>query len=96
VNDLLTRSAYASYFSLKWGDILRNKRDGIVGVGGKAERTQALHAWLNESFANNKPYDQFTREIVTATGEFTGPGAQGNAVVGGESIRRQPHNALEE
>lgn len=76
VDDLLTRPAYASYFALKWGDILRNRRDGIVGVGGKAERTQALHAWLKESFANNKPYDQFTREILTATGDFAGPTAQ--------------------
>lgn len=76
VEDLLNRPAYASYFALKWGDILRNKRDGIVGVGGKAERTQALHTWLKESFAKNKPYDEFTREILTATGDFAGPGAQ--------------------
>ena len=76
VNALLERPAYASYFALKWGDILRNKRDGIVGVGGKAERTLALHAWLKESFAKNKPYDQFTREILTATGDFAGPDAQ--------------------
>jgi hypothetical protein len=76
VDELLTRPAYASYFALKWGDILRNKRDGIVGVGGKADRTQALHAWLKESFAKNKPYDQFTREILTATGDFAGEGAQ--------------------
>ena len=76
VDELLTRPAYASYFALKWGDILRNKRDGIVGVGGKADRTQALHAWLKESFAKNKPYDQFTREILTATGDFVGKGAQ--------------------
>ena len=44
VDDLLRRPAYASYFALKWGDILRNRRDGIVGVGGKQERTLALHA----------------------------------------------------
>jgi hypothetical protein len=76
VDDLLGRPAYVSYFALKWGDILRNKRDGIVGVGGKGERTQALHAWLKESFAENKSYARFVREILTATGDFTGPAAQ--------------------
>lgn len=76
VEDLLNRPAYASYFALKWGDILRNRRDGLVGVGGKQERTLALHAWLQDSFSKNKPYDQFAREILTATGDFAGPSAQ--------------------
>jgi hypothetical protein len=88
IDDLLTRPAYASYSALKWGDILRNKRDGIVGVGGKAERTQALHAWLKESFAKNKPYDQFVREILTATGDFAGPDAQ--PAVGWYVVLRTP------
>jgi hypothetical protein len=76
VDELLTRPEYASYFALKWGDILRNRRDNLIGVGGKGERTAALHAWLKASFQSNKPYDQFVREILTATGDFAGDKAQ--------------------
>jgi hypothetical protein len=76
VDELLNRPAHASYFALKWGDILRNRQKGLVGVGGGAARTQALHDWIRNSLAENKPYDRFVREILTARGEFAGAGAQ--------------------
>ena len=94
VDELLSRPAYASYFALKWGDILRNKRDGIVGVGGKAERTHALHGWIRDSLAANKPYDQFVREILTAAGEFTGPNAQ--PPVGWYNVLRTPEALVDD
>jgi hypothetical protein len=94
VDDLLSRPAYASYFALKWGDILRNRRDGIVGVGGKQERTLALHGWLRDSLAKNKPYDQFVRAIVTATGDFSGPNAQ--PAVGWYNVLRTPQALVDD
>ncbi len=94
VDELLDRPAYASYFTLKWGDILRNKRDGIVGVGGKAERTHALHGWIRDSLAANKPYDQFVREILTATGDFSGPKAQ--PPVGWYNVLRTPEALVDD
>lgn len=94
VDELLGRPAYASYFALKWGDILRNRRDGIVGVGGKQERTQALHEWIRESMAKNKPYDRFVREILTATGDFSGPKAQ--PPVGWYNVLRTPQALVDD
>ena len=94
VNELLSRPAYASYFALKWGDILRNRRDGIVGVGGKQERTLALHEWIRDSLAKNKPYDQFVREIVTATGDFAGPNSQ--PPVGWYNVLRTPQALVDD
>jgi hypothetical protein len=88
VDDLLNRPAYASYFALKWGDILRNRRDGIVGVGGKQERTLAFHTWIRDNLAKNTPYDQYVRKIVTATGDFTGANAQ--PPVGWYNVLRTP------
>jgi hypothetical protein len=88
VDNLLDRPAYASYFALKWGDILRNRRDGLVGVGGKQVRTSALHAWILESLAKNQPYDQFVRAILTAQGDFAGPQAQ--PPVGWYNVLRTP------
>jgi hypothetical protein len=76
VDDLLARPAYASYFALKWGDILRNRRTGVVGLGGGKARTDAFHAWIRESLAKNKPYDRFVREILTARGDMFGEAGQ--------------------
>ncbi len=34
------------------------------------EGTYAFHEWIRDSLYENKPYDQFVREILTATGEL--------------------------
>lgn len=94
VDELLNRPAYASYFALKWGDILRNRSEGMVGVGGKQERTLALHEWIRGSLAKNKPYDQFVREIVTATGDFAGP--QSQPPVGWFNVLRTPQAVVDD
>ena len=44
--------------------ILRNKRRQDV----EKRATFAFHDWIRESLHENKPYDQFVREILTATG----------------------------
>ncbi len=94
VDELLSRPAYASYFALKWGDILRNRRDGIVGVGGKQERTLALHGWIRDGLATNKPYDQFVRAMLTATGDFSGEKAQ--PAVGWYNVLRTPQALVDD
>lgn len=65
IDELLSSEAYADYFANKWGAILRNKRENADFTHG----TFAFHAWIKESLYNNKPYDQFAREIVAAAGE---------------------------
>lgn len=94
VDELLARPAYASTFALKWGDILRNRRNGLVGVGGAQVRTTALHGWIRDSLANNKPYDQFVREILTARGDFSGTDAQ--PAVGWYNVLRTPQALVDD
>ncbi|MFN7814142.1 MAG: DUF1549 domain-containing protein [Planctomycetia bacterium] len=55
---------YATSFADKWVVLLRSSRE----TGGRTS-TSALHVWLRQSFQNNMPYDQFVREILTATGQ---------------------------
>jgi hypothetical protein len=88
VDELLDRPAYAGYFALKWGDILRNRRSGEVGLGGGSARTVAFHGWLRDSLAKNKPYDQFVRELITAKGNVVGDAAQ--PAVGWYHVLRTP------
>ena len=51
---------------MKWGDILRIKAEFPVNLWPNA--AQAYHRWVRASIAENKPYDQFVREMLTASG----------------------------
>ncbi len=75
VDSLLEKPEYATYFALRWGDVLRLKggRAGKKGVDGDHERGLAFHDWIKESLSANKPYDQFVREILTVNGPTSGP-----------------------
>ena len=64
VNRLLDGTDYADYFANKWSAILRNKRRQDT----EKLSTFSFHEWIRQSLNENKPYDQFVREILTATG----------------------------
>ena len=64
IDRLLESPAYADYFSNKWNLVLRNKRRANDAMAP----TYAFHNWIWSSLYDNKPYDQFVREIVTASG----------------------------
>jgi hypothetical protein len=57
---------YADCWALKWGDLLRIKSEFPVRIWPKAAHT--YYRWVRQSLADNKPYDQFVRELVTASG----------------------------
>lgn len=78
VNALLQRSEFADYWALKWADLLRVDRQSLGH-----QRAYAFYRWIRDSFAANKPLDQFARELLTATGPIreSGP-ANFYAVVG--------------
>jgi hypothetical protein len=65
VDRLLDRPEYATYFAIKWADILRNKREGNT----MAQRgTFGFYDWIRENLARNTPYDKFVRAILAASG----------------------------
>lgn len=64
IDRLLDSEEYADYFAGKWGAILRNRRSG----GSLQFHTMAFHFWIRQSLLENKPYDQFVSELLTASG----------------------------
>ena len=64
INRLLASTDYAEYFANKWNAILRNKRRN----NNDKIATYGFHDWIRQSLHENKPYDQFVREIITASG----------------------------
>src|ERR1035437_4994708 len=66
IDSLLGREEYNDFWALKWGDLLRIKSEYPVRVWPKA--VAGYYQWVHDSLAANKPYDQFARELLTATG----------------------------
>ncbi|MEO8368550.1 MAG: DUF1553 domain-containing protein [Candidatus Solibacter sp.] len=66
VDELLARDEFNDFWSLKWGDLLRIKSEYPVRVWPKA--VAVYYQWVHDSLQANKPYDQFARELLTATG----------------------------
>jgi len=65
IDTLLAGPGYADYFANKWSAVLRNKRRSGDSIHG----TYSFHWWIRESLYENKPYDQFVGQILTASGD---------------------------
>jgi hypothetical protein len=63
IDSLLERPEYARFWALKWGDLLRLRKDDVKEAG-----VHKFHQWLVEVFEKNTPFNQFARELLTAQG----------------------------
>ncbi len=63
VDELIGSEAYIDYWTNKWADLLQVNRK-FLGVEGSTK----FRDWIRQAVAENRPYDQFAREILTATG----------------------------
>lgn len=70
VDALLQRPEFADHWANKWADLLR---PNPYHVGIKA--TFTYDQWIRDSFRQNKPMDQFARELITAQGSSWKNGA---------------------
>ena len=66
IDRLLESDDYADHFANKWMLILRNRRE----TPGQKSGTFAFHRWIREQIATNRPFDQFVRDIVVASGSI--------------------------
>ena len=63
VDRLIGSEEYIEHWTNRWADLLL--------VNGKflgSEGAVAYRAWIREAVAENRPYDEFVRELFTATG----------------------------
>ena len=63
IDRLLERPEFADHWAMKWADLLKVEERTLDRKG-----VQAFHRWIRQSFADNKPLDQFVRELVSARG----------------------------
>lgn len=67
IDRLLSRPEYAALFALKWADILQNRGAGY-STSRQREGTTLFSGWIRDAIEQNKPYDEFVAEIITASG----------------------------
>ncbi len=65
IDRLLDGPDYADYFANKWSALLRNRRAAANHQRGN----YLFHDWIRDSLYHNRPYDQFVRAILTASGD---------------------------
>jgi len=66
IDRLLEREEFADYWAMKWSDLLRVKAEFPINLWPNG--AQAYHRWIRTSIRENKPYDRFVREMLTASG----------------------------
>ena len=66
IERLLKSSQFADYWSMRWSDVLRVKSEYPVNLWPNG--VQAYHRWIHTALRDNVPYDQFARELLTASG----------------------------
>ena len=63
IDRLLERGEFADFWALQWADLLKIEQRQLDYDGMKV-----FHGWIRASLAQNKPLDQFARELIAARG----------------------------
>ncbi len=71
---------YAAFWTLKWSDLIRNNSKSVGEQG-----MWSMHNWIKNAFRENRPFDQFVRELVTAKGSIYSNGPANFFRVNGDS-----------
>lgn len=68
IDELLKHPLHAAIWATKLSDITGNNTDALENPQGlKPRRSQQWHDWLRKRIAENQPYDEIVRDILTAT-----------------------------
>jgi hypothetical protein len=73
-------NAYAAWWALKWADLIRSSSNNLGEQG-----MWALHNWMTASFRDNKRFDRFVSELITARGSTFSNGPANYYRVGGNN-----------
>jgi hypothetical protein len=70
IDALVERSEFVDYWTYKWSDLLLVSSRNLP-----APAMWAFYQWVKKSVADNRPWDRFARELVTASGSTLENGA---------------------
>lgn len=67
IDRLLRSAAFVDRWTLFLADLLQNRKERDHDVRG-VQGVRSFHAWLREKVMADAPWDQITREVITASG----------------------------
>ena len=70
IDALLSRPEFVDYWTYRWSDLLL-----LSGERLRPKAIETYYAWIRERVARNQPWDEFVKELVTATGSTHENGA---------------------
>ena len=71
IDSLVETSEYVDHWTHKWGDLLQSNRK-FLGERGM----WLFQEWLHDEIAENRPYNEFVYDLITATGSaYSNPAA---------------------
>jgi hypothetical protein len=66
---LLSAPEYVDFWAYKWSDVLL-----VSGAHLRPAAVKSYYGWIRKQVANNTPWDQFVRQVVTAKGSSVDDG----------------------
>jgi hypothetical protein len=63
IERVLERPEFVDFWTYKWGDLLRINRDALEDKG-----MWSFHNWVRAQLRDQRPVDEFVRDIITAEG----------------------------
>ncbi len=85
IERLLASEDFVDYWAYRWSDMLL-----INGTQLRPIAVKAYYQWVQDSVRENKPWDQFCREIMTATG-----GSDENGATNFYALHQSPEEMTE-
>jgi hypothetical protein len=82
VDELLNAPEWLDKWTMFFGDLYQNTQQNTQ-INMYQPGALAFHNWIRDSLANNKPYDQMARELITAQGTNSYDTGTINWLVGG-------------
>lgn len=85
IEALLARPEFVDYWAYKWSDVLL-----VNGNKLRPKGVKAYYEWIHNEIAENTPWDEFARKIVTSTG-----GSIENGATNFFALHQDPENMAE-
>jgi uncharacterized protein DUF1549/uncharacterized protein DUF1553 len=82
IDKLLATSEWADKWTMYFGDLLKNNSRNTQ-IPRYTSGVAAFNTWIRNSLTSNKPYDQWVREMISATGNNSYQQGELNFMVGG-------------
>ncbi|MDQ2948590.1 MAG: DUF1549 and DUF1553 domain-containing protein [Acidobacteriota bacterium] len=80
VDTLLNSSEWVDKWTMYFGDLFKNTANKVSsGAQAQNEGRNAFYKWIKDALANNKPYDQIARDVISAQASNSWDPKQGAA-----------------